>query len=240
MNVSQQMLKNGMEQTATNAPKVSVGLAVYNGEDYLAQAIDSILNQTFTDFELIISDNASTDRTSEICTSYVVKDHRIRYHRNPVNIGAVKNENQTFSFSRGKYFHWQGHDDFCAPEFLDECVTALDNDPLAVLCQPTVVQIDEKGQRIGVGPLCDASSREPHVRFRNVMQMNHHCYEFYAMIRSDILRKVREQQVYVDSDRTLLAELALYGKFHRIDKELFFREFMPRNQPFSFLLGVIG
>ncbi len=88
------------------APKVSIGLAVYNGEKYLGQAIDSILAQTFTDFELIISDNASTDRTPEICKKYAAQDARIRYHRNPTNIGGANNENQTFRMSRGEYFRW--------------------------------------------------------------------------------------------------------------------------------------
>jgi hypothetical protein len=78
------------------------------------------------------------------------------------------------------------------------------------------------------------SSQKPYERLRNVMKMNHNCYELYGMIRSDILRKAREQQVYVDSDRTLLGELALYGRFHRLEKELFFRRIHPHKSTILF------
>jgi glycosyltransferase involved in cell wall biosynthesis len=81
-------------------PKISIGLPVRNGEEYLEESIDSILAQTFTDFELIISDNASTDRTEAICRAYAAKDRRIRYYRNPVNIGGANYGNLTFQLAR--------------------------------------------------------------------------------------------------------------------------------------------
>ena len=139
-------------------PTVSIGLAVYNGENYLALAIESVLAQTFTDFELIISDNASTDHTPEICAEYAAKDNRIRYHRNSSNIGATRNENLTFAMSRGKYFRWLGHDDLCAPDQLAACVAVLESDPTVVLCHSEVVEIDDDGNRTGTGSWCDASS----------------------------------------------------------------------------------
>ena len=92
--------------TLSRPPKVSVGLAVYNGERYLHDAISSIVTQTFRDFELIICDNDSTDGTREICLGFAAKDERIRYLRNPVNIG-VRNENRTMFLARGKYFSSQ-------------------------------------------------------------------------------------------------------------------------------------
>src|SRR5690242_6344650 len=102
----------------TTSPKVSIGLPVYNGERFLAEAIDSVLAQTFTDFELIISDNASTDRTPEICKAYAEKDSRIRYYRNEENQGASWNFNRVFELSRGMCFQWLAHDDYIAPGFL--------------------------------------------------------------------------------------------------------------------------
>jgi glycosyltransferase involved in cell wall biosynthesis len=87
-------------------PRVSIGLPVFNGEKYLAEALDSILSQTYRDFKLIISDNASTDRTEQICREYAAKDRRIRYYRNEKNIGAPKNFNRVFELSSGKYFRW--------------------------------------------------------------------------------------------------------------------------------------
>ena len=87
-------------------PRVSIGLPVYNGEVYLSGALDTLLGQTFTDLELIISDNASTDRTPEICRSYAARDHRVRYIRHEVNRGVPWNHNfalgQASSPSRGR------------------------------------------------------------------------------------------------------------------------------------------
>ena len=79
-----------------NKPRVSIGLPVCNGENYLKQALDSIMAQTYTDFELIISDNASTDRTAQICKEYANRDPRIRYYRNEKNLGAARNFNYVF------------------------------------------------------------------------------------------------------------------------------------------------
>ncbi len=126
-------------------PRVSVGLAVYNGENYLREAIDSILAQTFTDFELILSDNASTDKTQEICLEYAAKDKRIRYYRNDQNIGGIRNQIRTVELSRGEYYKLAAHDDVCAPDFLEKCVEVLDRDPSVVLCYPKTKIIDENG-----------------------------------------------------------------------------------------------
>ena len=130
-------------------PKVSIGLAVYNGENYLEQAINSILSQTFRDFELIISDNASTDRTKEICLKYAKQDPRICYHRNAVNIGGANNENLTFKMARGEYFRWAAHDDYCAPTLIEKCLEQLEKDPTVVLCHSKVIAIDGCGETLG-------------------------------------------------------------------------------------------
>src|SRR6478735_5395035 len=106
------------ETRRPDGPKVSIGLAVYNGERYLDEAITSILSQTFTDFELVICDNDSSDSTPEICRRFAAADDRIRYYRNPVNIGGVRNENRTMFLARGEYFKLAAHDDRIAPEFL--------------------------------------------------------------------------------------------------------------------------
>ena len=93
-----------MLTSSEKSPTISVGLAVYNGENYLGEAIDSILNQTFTDFELIISDNASTDRTAEICQDYANRDPRIRYVCADRNRGAAWNQSRVMELAGGKYF----------------------------------------------------------------------------------------------------------------------------------------
>src|SRR5215207_1517689 len=110
----------------TDLPRVSVGLPVYNGENYLAEAIDSVLAQTYQNFELIISDNASTDSTEEICRDYAARDRRIRYFREPQNRGAAWNFNHTFELARGEYFKWVAHDDVIGPQYLARTVDQLD------------------------------------------------------------------------------------------------------------------
>ena len=124
-------------------PRVSIGLPVYNGERYLEQALNSILGQTYTDFELIISDNASSDRTKAICEEFRSKDQRIRYYRNEVNLGAGPNHDLVFRRSKGKYFKWFGYDDLIAPNFLSRCIEILDRYHTVVLCTPKTKIIDE-------------------------------------------------------------------------------------------------
>ena len=100
--------------------KISIGLPVFNGETYLQTALESLCAQTFEDFELLIVDNASTDRTGEICRKAANHDRRIKYFRNTENIGAAKNFNKAFEISNSEYFKWAAHDDICAPQFLEK------------------------------------------------------------------------------------------------------------------------
>jgi len=210
-------------------PRVSVGLAVYNGEPFLPEAIDSILAQTYRDFELIISDNASTDRTEAICREYAARDPRIRYVRNPTNIGGVNNENQTFHMARGAYFRLAAHDDVCAPTLLERCVQALDARPEAVLCHTATVEIDGQGRRCGSRLGTEGTSPRPHQRFRELSWRYYPCEATYGLIRSDVLRKTRLQQNYTGSDRVLLCELGLLGPFHLIPEPLFFKRYHEGN-----------
>jgi glycosyltransferase involved in cell wall biosynthesis len=115
-------------------PLVSIGLPVYNGQRFLAQALDSLLGQTLGDLEIVISDNGSTDRTAEICSRYAARDARIRYIRQESNRGAVWNFNFVALQARGQYFRWASANDFCDPRLLEKCVGMLRSDAGAVLC----------------------------------------------------------------------------------------------------------
>jgi glycosyltransferase involved in cell wall biosynthesis len=211
-------------------PKVSVGLVVFNGENYLREAIHSILAQTFTDFELIISDNASTDGTEKICQEYATKDSRIRYSRNIKNIGGVNNENRTFELSRGQYFHWAAYDDLFAPEFLSKCVEVLDRDPSVILCYPLIVSIDECGNKTKTTAFNRGTSDRPSDRFRSLFTIYHGNEACYGLIRADILRENGlQQQNYNDCDRTFICELSLYGKFYEIPEPLFYKRYHSKN-----------
>lgn len=204
-------------------PRVSVGMPVYNGENYIREALDSILSQTFRDFELIISDNASTDATEEICKEYLAKDERVRYYRNSCNRGATWNNNRVFELAQGEYFKWAAHDDICASEFLEQCVEALDRDPSVVLAYPWTKNIDQNGKVTGEydldGKLKLASFRPP-VRFRS-MQRAFMCYPIFGVIRSDVLKQTPLLGSFGHADGALLARLALMGRFYEVPKHLF-------------------
>lgn len=209
-------------------PRVGIGLPVYNGEKYLVQAIESILAQTYTDFELIISDNASSDRTKEICQAYAADDQRIRYYRNERNLGAAPNFNRVFELSSSEYFKWAAYDDIIAPEFLSRCVEALDENPIVVLCVPRSTIIDENGEVLGdYNYTGDASSQKVRVRFWNQVLNLGAGFEVFGLMRVSAVRKTALHGNYPASDLVLLAELTLYGEFCVVPERLLFPRYHP-------------
>ena len=206
-------------------PRVSIGLPVFNGEKYLEEALNSILAQTHKDFELIISDNASTDRTQQICRSYAAQDSRIRYYCNKRNLGASRNFNRVLELSSGEYFKWAAHDDVLAPEFLEKCISVLDQDPSIVLCYSKTACIDERGDLVGTYDYeMRIDSRKPHVRFGDLISIRYPCaHAIFGVIRAASLMMTPLIGNYIGSDRNLLAEIGLIGRIHEIPEYLFFR-----------------
>jgi len=209
---------------------VSLCIPVYNGEKYLKQAIDSILSQTFQRFEVIISDNASTDQTEKICRQYMKKDDRISYHRNKNNIGGSRNHNCLVKLASGEYFKWTAHDDILAPEYLEKCVNVLDNDPSIILCHSLVNRINEKGIIDGNyddRKLSKISSSKPHERFSDLIYDRNTCWSIHGVIRTDFLKKTKLHGSYLGADRNFLAEIGLLGRMFEIQKHLFLRRDHP-------------
>lgn len=216
--------------TTFKRPRVSIGLPVYNGENYLSEALESILKQTFTDFELIISDNASTDRTQEICERYAAQDERITYTRMEKNVGAAKNYNILINHARGDYFKWAAHDDLLDPVFLERCIEVLDQDSEVVLTYPQTVLLDINGKAYGeYADGLNLNSPKPHERFQKFFNNPGMCHAVFGLIRFDILKKTALIGNYPRSDRNLLGELSLYGKFFEISESLFHRRTHPEN-----------
>jgi glycosyltransferase involved in cell wall biosynthesis len=207
-----------------NKPRLSIGLPVYNGAQYLEQSLNSLLHQSYSNFELILSDNASTDSTGSICQAYAAKDKRIRYYRNEKNIGANPNFNRVFELSSGTYFKWAACDDIHDERFIERCIEVLDNEPSVVLCYTRTEQIDENG--VSLGPLdfeLDAASPSPNQRFYNMIHVDHWCFQIFGVIRSETLRKTPRLGQHYGADRVLLAEISLHGRFHEIPEYLFKR-----------------
>lgn len=212
-------------------PRVSIGVPVYNGEQLIGAALDSLLAQTFEDFELIISDNASTDATEEICRAYAAKDRRIRYYRNERNIGVARNFNRVFELSRGQYFKWHSHDDMCAPTMVERCVEVLDQMPSVILCYARSTIIDEHGTTIQYHfEDCNLRSPSPYQRYKHYHYHNPRCRSccaYYGLIRRSVLAQTPLMMPFIYSDANLLGELALRGEFYEVPEYLFWRRHHP-------------
>ncbi|MEH1804683.1 glycosyltransferase family 2 protein [Nostoc sp.] len=207
---------------SSNQPRLSIGLPVYNGEKFLKEAIDSLLAQTFEDFELIISDNASTDKTEEICRAYVEQDQRICYYRNDKNIGCAGNFNRVLKLSSGEYFKWAAHDDLHSPDFIKKCVEVLDQDPTIILCHSQAYFIDEQGNFIQNYDIkVKADALKPQERFHELLT-KHLCYQCYGVIRASVLKKIPPMGGYGNADGILLLRLGILGRFYEIPESLFF------------------
>lgn len=211
-------------------PRLSIGLPVFNGEQYLQEALDSHLNQTYDDFELIVSDNASTDATQEICCQYASCDKRICYCRNERNMGAAWNFNHVFKLSSGKYFKWAAHDDILHPEYLERCIQVLDRRPEIILCYSKTAIIDQNSRL--TGSYCStlaSDAQDAYRRFHDIVLVSHPCTSVFGVVRPEILCKTQLIGSYVGSDLNLLAELALLGPMYEIQDFLFLRREHPQS-----------
>lgn len=204
-------------------PAVSIGLPVYNGERYLSEVVDSILNQTFADLELIIADNASTDSTPRICQQYADRDPRVRILGSDENKGAAWNFNRTVWAAKGRYFKWAAHDDLHAPEFLEECIQPLEENADVVLSFPKFQFIDGDGEVIRDYDFpVDVENASARDLFRLYTAGGHIVQEIFGVFRTDELKQTPLIGPYVGSDLILLGRLALKGRFVQVPKVLFF------------------
>lgn len=212
----------------TTVPRLSIGLPVYNGESLLPEAIEALLGQSYRDFELIISDNASTDGTAAICKAYEAQDSRVRYIRQPRNIGMTPNHNFVAGAARGEFFKWASHDDLYDETFLQRCVDALDEHPDAVLAHSWCVETDHetgKPVRFSLNPEGGTSPRAVD-RFRSLLFDGIGDW-YYAVIRTSVLRRLPPQPSHHNGDWTMMAELALHGRLYQVRDWLYFRRDHP-------------
>jgi glycosyltransferase involved in cell wall biosynthesis len=232
-----------MATTTRSRPRLSIGLPVYNGERYLAETLHCFLAQTFDDFELVISDNASTDGTAQICKSMAERDRRIRYHRNETNLGAIPNYNKAFALSASPLFKWAADDDLYHPEYLESCIRILDEDYQVVLAHSKTSFVDESGAefpvdamtgcyvdpRVGISRTPDspsvADNPYPLVRFRQVLSGALWGTHMFGVVRREALEKTQLLPDFAGSDRAMLAELALLGRFRCSSETLYSKRF---------------
>jgi glycosyltransferase involved in cell wall biosynthesis len=208
-------------------PRLSVGLPVYNSAAYVAESVEALLGQTFDDFELIISDNASTDDTGDICRRYAKEDSRIRYFRQPKNRGLAPNHNFCVTQARGALFKWAAGDDLYARNLLEKCVAALDENPSLVLAHSWTAMIDGDGNVFQANsyPLATSTARAPD-RFRSLLNGSGGDDDG-GVVRKEVLLRTAMKESYHHADRTIIAELALYGPFYQVPEWLYFRREHP-------------
>jgi glycosyltransferase involved in cell wall biosynthesis len=217
-------------------------MPVRNGGALISRALDSIVYQTFTDFELLISDNASTDDTQPICETYARCDRRIHYIRQHQNIGSVPNFNLLFrAGAKSKYFKWSAHDDMISPRFLEAGVTALEKDPSAILYSPGTILMEEDETPFRPGDEKDTyfdrtgkcwywpaerhqnlGADDPADRFEAVLRTINMCFEIWGVMRSAALEQTALMGQYWGCDKVLLAELSLLGRYHTDIEPMFY------------------
>lgn len=214
---------NGLVDSTSPTPLVSIGLPVFNGEQYVRHAIASMLAQDVVDLELIISDNGSTDATERICREIAERDPRVRYVRSTTNRGAAWNYNRVFELARGTYFKWAAHDDVCHPSFVSSCIERLSEFADASLCYSNTARIDDVGNEFRrdepTSVACELTAQE---RIRSLLMNPTPCFEVFGVMRREQLADTGLIGPYTGSDTVLLVELALRGRFVRVDDYMFF------------------
>lgn len=219
--------------SAAAEPLVSIGLPVRNGERYLEDAVRSVLGQEHGRLELVISDNASDDGTEEICRHFARSDPRVRYHRQPQDIGLVPNFNAVLRLARGTYFKWMGDDDWLTPSYVSRCVAVLDDNPALIL-------VTTQQAHVGPGGAVESASYEgtrlrsprPVERFTEMLRLLNESRllldPLYGMMRHAPVAGL-PRPIMLFEDQVLAARLALAGPFAHIDQVLSYR----RSRPFT-------
>ncbi|TDE94058.1 glycosyltransferase [Occultella glacieicola] len=207
-----------------STPRLTIGLPVYNGEVYLAETLESLLAQDFSDFELVISDNASTDRTVDIVESVAERDSRVRLVRNDRNMGAAFNYNRLVRDSRAELFKWAGYDDLLDPSYVSSCVAALDANRDAVLAFTQATIIDGTGQDVrAYDEKLDVTAPTPWRRVAAFAWRFNLCNAAFGVMRREPMARTDLIRSYISSDVTFLAQMAALGGFDLVDRRLFRR-----------------
>jgi glycosyltransferase involved in cell wall biosynthesis len=208
-------------------PLVSIGLPVFNGERTVGTAARSVLAQDHAHLELVISDNASDDGTEEICRELAAADERVRYVRQPENIGLLRNFYAVLHEARGTYFKWIGDDDWLTPTYVRRCVEVLDDDPLLILVTTQQGHVGPGGDVRSTGyDREELRSPRPLERFKEMLYVLSESHidldPLYGMMRPGPVAML-PRPVMVNEDQVFAGRLALAGPFGHIDEVLSYR-----------------
>lgn len=224
---------------------ISIGLPVYNGDNHLDRAISSLLGQSYNNFELIISDNASIDKTEKICLKFKKKDKRIRYYRNHKNLGAIWNFNRVFNLAKGKYFMWASADDYWLPDYLKSCFERFKQSTKVILVGTECKLINgQTEKKIYTDKGFSTVGMSPQLRLKTYKKIihsgNHAGTILYGLHKKNILYKTMPFKNIICSDHLLLAQLSLLGEFVTIPKVLMIKRSGGTSKSIQNIAKVIG
>ncbi|WP_158966505.1 glycosyltransferase family A protein [Paraglaciecola sp. L3A3] len=221
------MGSTSLSKASQNVPQLSIGLPVYNGARWIVDAIESMLEQSFQDIELIIVDNASNDETEPLCKHFAAIDKRVKYVRNQQNIGVFRNFNKAFELSSGQYFKWAADSDFCLPGFFEKCIEVLDSRPDVVIAYPQafLLTTDYMGFESAIEYFDDLNIEDERPSHRFIKYLNREKLNniMHGIIRVSALRQTSLHRHFPGSDISMVAELSLLGKFFEVRERLFVR-----------------
>jgi len=223
-------------------PQISIGLPVYNAELFIHKKIKSLLEQTFTDFELIISDNGSTDSTSLICEEYAKKDKRIKYIKQEKNMGAVWNYNLVLKEAKCDYFLWVAADDILSPKFIEKNINILETKDNVICSVSRMKMFGKMTDYLEFSPndslftqlLKRIKRNFAHMdsypasgpyekKVREFLKKCRHNQAFYGVYRTKQLQQCNATlESFLGSDTTFVLNLLRYGDLHVIDEVMMY------------------
>lgn len=212
-------------------PTLTIGLPVYNGEAYLEQAIDALLGQSYGDFRLLISDNASTDATPAILDRYARVDRRIEIIRQPTNIGGSRNFAFLIDHASSEYFMWAAHDDVFAPTAVERCLDALVEDRTAAMCCADVAFIHEDSQPTDVVANLDTGGLDRDARI-NALLRKFNWYAIYGVGRRTAMLSGFPLTMRYGGDVVWTLELLLRYRIRSV-REVLFLYRVPRGRGYT-------
>lgn len=210
-------------------------MVLYNADQYLHAALDSLRKQSYADFQIVASDDCSSDGTEKIMRHYASIDQRITYSRNDKRLGMIMNKRKAFTEAvrmGADYFAWAADHDLWHPEWLQAHVNVLNEDPEIVMAYPLTAAIGPTDERLPIGP-----SRFETVGMSKIKRVRAACTEMegagnmiYGLFRTNVLEKCGVFPYCVMPDRLLLLEMSVYGTFKQINRELWYRRY-PKSKP---------
>ena len=207
-----------------NTPAVSIGMPIYNESRFIQKTIESLIRQSYTKFELTISDNASTDKTEEICRKYAAKDKRIKYIRCENNLGATLNFLNALNLSSAPYFFWASGHDMWHPDFICQCVYLLESQPEVILAYPRTILIDQDDKELEITPdQIDTRGMSALQSYCHLIWNLHWCNMFYGIHRTKEIKKCFTVKEIYGPDNLILASLALRGAIAQVKEPLYYR-----------------